>query len=282
MVQKNEIWTDYKVTANNYQRFIFKVDENQKGFKIKINSHILETDKNIIYHLSLFDDSERLTKWMRNKYTYKRDSNGNIVKDKNGYLIQVLIPPPEINEIINVKTNMLEKTISLSPGVYALMFDNTYSAINAKNVWLHVIEIWDEELSSENLPIIEHLLEDLPEDVGRCVLDANNCFTSGHYNQCSVMLRKAIEIASKIKLQQSTVEKNEIFDNGGNEIGLTGKVKLLRKHKLITQHSVSDLDQIKWFGNIAAHGTMNVTIQDIKDNVEPKTRSFLVGLNLKV
>ena len=280
-MQKNEIWTDYKVGANNYHRFIFNVDENKKGFKIKIDSQILETDKNIIYHFSSYGDSQQLTEWMSNRYTYKRDSAGNVVKDKDGYSIQIAIPRHQINDIIHLKTNMLDKTLSLSPGTYALMFDNTYSAVNAKNVKLHVIETWDEDIPSAKLSLIEHMLKDLPDDVGRCILDANDCFTAGHYNQCSVMIRKAIEIGSKIKLQQSDVDKNEMFDIGGNEIGLTGKIKLLRKYNLITQRSASDLDSVKWFGDIAAHGTMNITEQDIRDNVEPKTRSFLVGLNLK-
>ena len=95
------------------------------------------------------------------------------------------------------------------------------------------------------------------------------------------MLRKAIEIASKIKLQQSEIRANEMLDKSGNEIGLSGKIKLLRKYKLITQRSVSDLDHVKWFGDIAVHGSMRITEQDIKDNIEPKIRSFLVGLNLK-
>ena len=130
------------------------------------------------------------------------------------------------------------------------MFDNTYSAINAKNVWLHAIETWDGEIPSDDLPIIEQLLDDLPDNVATCVSDANDCFTAGHYNQCSVMLRKAIETGSKIKLQQSGVKAKEMLDKGGNEISLSGKVKLLGKHRLITQHSASDLDKIKWFGDI--------------------------------
>ena len=280
-MQKSEIWADYKVNANNHQRFIFNVDENQKGFKINIVSNISETDKNIIYHLSSYEDSEKLIKWMRNSSTYKRDSSGNIVKDKEGYSIRVPIPRPQINDIIHLKTNMLEKTLSLSPGNYVLMFDNTYSTFNAKNVWLHVIETWDDDLPSDDLAVVEHLLDDLPDNVGRCILDANDCFTAGHYNQCSVMLRKAIEIASKIKLQQLEIRTNEMLDKSGNEIGLSGKIKLLRKYKLITQRSVSDLDHVKWFGDIAVHGSMRITEQDIKDNIEPKIRSFLVGLNLK-
>ena len=281
-MQVNEIWTEYRVNANCYQRFMLDVKEEQKGFKINIDAKISETDKNIIFHFAPYSDSQTLIKWMNQKWTYQKDSNNQVVKNKQGYPVHVAIPRPQITEMINVKTNILEKTVQLSPGSYTLMFDNTYSAINAKHVWLHIVETWDDEVLSQNLSIIEHMIEDLPDDVSTCINDANNCFTSGHYNQCSVMLRKAIEVAIKIKIQQSGRDAEEILDKSGNEISLSGKIKVLRKHKLITPRTASDLDQIKWFGDVGAHGTMRVALNDIKDNLEPKIRGFLVGLNLKI
>ena len=280
-MQRNEIWTEYKVDANTHQRFMFNVDEKQRGFKITIDAKISETDKNIIFHLASYEESQKLIQWMHQRFTYQTDSNGQIMKNQAGYPIQVIIPRPLIKEIINLKTNMLEKTISLSPGSYTLMFDNSYSTVNAKHVWLHVIQTWDEDTPSEDLPIIEHMKDDLPNDVVTCLIDANNCFTSGHYNQCSVMLRKAIETAIKIKLQQSGVDIDKLLDKSGNELNLNGKMKLLRRNNLITQRHASDFEKVKWFGDIGAHGVMKIMPQDIKDNVEPKVRSFLVGLNLK-
>lgn len=52
------------------------------------------------------------------------------------------------------------------------------------------------------------------------------------------------------------------------------------KKKLITQRSASNIEQVKWFGDIGAHGTMRMTKQDTRDNIDPKIRIFLVGLKL--
>lgn len=261
---------------------MFSVNEKQRGFKIAINAKISETDKNIIFHLASYADSQKLIKWMYQRLTYKTDTNGQIMKNEQGYPIQVVIPRPLINDIINLKTNILEKTVSLPPGTYALMFDNTYSAINSKSVSLYVIETWDEDVPANDLSIMEHVVEDLPDDVATCVIDANDCFTSGHYNQCSVMLRKAIEIAIKIKLQQRGVDAAGLLDKSGNELNLSGRIKLLKEHSLITQRTVSDIEKVKWFGDVGAHGTMKVTMVDIRDIVEPKVRSFLGALKLKI
>ena len=280
-MQKNEIWTEYKVSANDYQRFIFSVNENQRGFKVIINSNIRETDKNVIYTFFAYEEFQKWENWFKTKLQQKRDSSGKIVKNSQGFPVYINIPAPQIRTYFDLKTNMIERTLLLDQGTYVLMFNNIYSTINAKNIWLHIIETWDEEVPSEDLPIIEHLIDDLPADVATCVLDANNCFTSGHYNQCTVMLRKTIEIASKIKLQQSGVKTEEMLDEGGDDISLSRKLKLLKKYNLITRRNVSDFEDVKWFGDKGVHSTMQVTFQDIKDNVEPKIRSFLVGLNLK-
>lgn len=280
-MQRVEFGTDYKVNANHYQRLTFSVNEKQRGFKIAINAKISETDKNIIFHLSTYDDSQKLIKWLYQRVTYRKDANGQIMKTEQGYPVQVAIPRPQINDIINLKTNILEKNVSLPPGVYALMFDNTYSAINSKNVRVYIVETWDEDVPTDDLSIMKHLVGDLPDDVATCVIDANDCFTHGHYNQCSVMLRKAIEIAIKIKIQQRGIDTTELLDKSGNELNLSGRIKFLKEHRLITQRTVSDIEKVKWFGDVGAHGTMKVTIIDIKD-IEPKVRNFLTALNLKV
>ncbi|MDE2591121.1 MAG: DUF4145 domain-containing protein, partial [Patescibacteria group bacterium] len=201
------------------------------------------------------------------------------VKDEKGNPVINYIPEPPTNKIINRRTNILEKTLSLEEGVYVLVFDNRFSKINSKNTWLNIREIWGTFTPPVNLPIVEQLANDVPYDVAICITDANDCYTSGHYNQCSVMLRKTLEVSIKIKLQQSKIDTDEMIDKMGNELSLSKKIKLLRKHKLITQRSESDIEQIKWFGDIGAHSTMRVTMEDIK-NVEPKIRSFLVGLSL--
>lgn len=281
MVFRTEKWAEYKVGAGNYQTFIFRVDKNQSEYQIIVNSNVVETGLDIIYFLCLYPEYKKFNDWKRAPYEYKRDASGNVIKDSAGYPIQVMKPAPSINYILHRRTNILEKTFPLQEGVYVLGFDNSYSAINAKSIWLQTVEEWDRQTPTTSLPIVEQLLGEIPDDVSNCIRDANDCYMSGHYNQCSVMLRKSIEIAIKIKLQQSDINANQLFDKAGNEISLSGKMKLLRKKKLITQRNASDLERVKWFGDIGAHSAMKITPQDIRDNVEPKVRSFLVGLSLK-
>lgn len=280
MVYRIEKWAEYKVGAGNYQTFIFRVDKNQSEYQITINSNVVESGLDIIYFLCLYSEYKKFDDWRKNPYEYKRDATGNVVNDSYGNAIRVTKPAPVINYTLHRRTNFLEKIFQLQEGIYTLGFDNTYSAMTAKSIWLQIVEEWDRKTPTANLPIAEQLLGEIPDDVSTCIRDANDCYMSGHYNQCSVMLRKGVEIAIKIKLQQSGINLTQLFDKVGNELSLSGKMKLLRKKKLITQRNASDLEQVKWFGDVAAHSIMRIMPQDI-DKVEPKVRSFLVGLNLK-
>lgn len=280
-MQKSEMWLDYKVDSGSYRHFIFRVGDNQEDFKVYFDLSVEGSGLDIEFVLCTYEDGEKLIKWMKNKTRYQYDTQEQVVKDKQRYPIIVPVPRPQIKEFFNVRTNMLDRTSRLTSGNYTLLFDNTYSAITGKNLWLHIVETWDEESLREDLPIMQHLLDKMPSDVATCITDANNCYIAGHYNQCSVMLRKSIDIAIKIKFLQSGLTQDQLLDKAGNEIGLSLKIKLLKKRKLVTQKSSSDIEQVKWFGDIGAHGTMRIAEQDIRDNIEPKIRSFLVGLNLK-
>jgi len=282
MVYRIEKWAEYKIGAGNHQTFMFRVDKSQNEYQITINSNVLETGHDVIYWLCLYQEYKKFDDWRKNPFEYKRDDSGNIVKDSYGNAVTVTKPSPSISYVIHRRTNILEKTLSLQEGVYVLIFDNTHSTITSKSIWLHVIEEWDKKTPSSSLPIVEQLLGNLPDDVSNCIIGANDCYISGHYDQCSVMLRKAVEIAIKIKIKQSGMDINQLFDKAGNELSLNGKMKLLTKKRLITQRNASDLEQAKWFGDIGAHGTMKIFPQDIRDIVEPKVRNFFVALNLKV
>ena len=94
------------------------------------------------------------------------------------------------------------------------------------------------------------------------------------------MLRKGIELATKIKLLQSGMLPEQLLDNAGNEVWLSSKIKLLKTRKLLTSKNSSDMENIKWFGDAGAHGTMRIAEQDIKDSIEPKMRSLFERLDL--
>lgn len=282
MVYRTEKWAQYKIGAGNYQTFMFRVDKSQSEYQITVNANVIENSLDIIYFLCLYSDYQKFDEWKKHPYEYKKDESGNVVKNSQGYPVTISRPAPAINYILWRRTNILEKSFPLQEGVYVLCFDNTYSAITSKSIWLHVVEEWDRKTPSTSLPIVEQILGEIPDNISNCIIDANDCYMSGHYNQCSVMLRKAVEIAIKIKLQQSGINVNQLFDKAGNELSLSGKIKLLIKKKLITQRNATDLERVKWFGDIGAHSVMKITHQDVRDNVEPRVRSFLVGLNLKV
>ena len=280
-MQKNEIWMDYKIDSGAYRRFIFNVNENQEGFKIFFDSTVQGNGLDLRFVLCTHGDGEKLIKWMNNRRKYQYDSKGQMMTNKQGYPVIVAVPPPQIEKFFDVRTNILKRTVNVPLGNYTLFFDNTYSTMTGKNLWLHIVETWDEEHSGEDLPIMQHLLEEMHPDVTMCINDANDCYVAGHYNQCSVMLRKAVDLAIKIKLLQSGMNTEQLLDKTGNEIGLSSKIKILKKKKLVTQKNSSGIEHVKWFGNIGAHGTMRVVEQDIRDNIDPKIRSFLVELNLK-
>ena len=215
---------------------------------------------------------------MKNKTKYKQDSNGQVVNDKNGIPVMITIPKPQIQTIFKVRTNILNRTVNLSSGTYALLLDNTYSTVTGKNLNLHVVETWDKENIKKDLPIVQSFLDEMPSDIATCITDANNCYVAGHYNQCTVMLRKGIELALRTKLLQAGLPLEQLFDKTGNELRLSSMIKLLQRKKLLTAKNSSDIERIKWFGDAGAHKTMKVTEQDIKENIEPKIRSLFTYL----
>lgn len=280
---KSEFWIYEIVRAKKHACFVFTVDaKKHKGFRITFDANVSETGKDVRYVLMSHSDYQKWENWKTNPITYKRDAKGNIVKNGEGIPITVPVPEPKTAKIIDRRTNILEKTIPIKEGSYALILDNTYSTITDKTLWLHVIEEWNTELPANNLPVVNQLVPDLPKDVGICLTKANECYISGHYEQASVMLRKAVEIASRIKLLQAELGDKGLYDSEGNELLLTGKIKMLRANNLITQRAARDLDEIKWFGDVGAHGTMKIVQKDIRDNIEPRVRSYLAGLNLKL
>ena len=280
-MQKNEMWWNYKIDSQSYKSFIFRVSDNGDEFKILFDLSVDGSGLDIRFVLCTYEGYKKLKKWMNNKNIYQRDSDGQPVYDKMGFPIMVPVPKPQIREFFNVKTNILNKTVNLSSGKYTLLFDNTYSAMTGKNLNLHIVETWNEKSIGENLPMVLPSVNEMPSDVVKCINDANDCYVAGHYNQCSVMLRKAIELAIRIKLYQAGLSINQLRDESGNEIGLSSKIKLLRKEKLVPQKNILDIEQVKWFGDVGAHRTMQVAERDIKDNIEPKLRNFLAELNLR-
>ena len=262
--------------------FIFQVAEYQSDFKITIKSSISGQEFDLKYLLCSNQDYKIYRNWRISRYEPKLDSYGNLAITSSSFSVPVDESFPNIHPFFNLQTNQIEKTVSLDPGSYALILDNVHSTFTSKSVWLDVVESWDHNVPLSDLPLIDQLSNKLPVDVLTCIIDANNSYKVGHYNQCSIMLRKAIEIACKIKLLQSNVTSKQLIDKDGYEISLSKKIKLLQTKHLITQRNLKDIEHVKWFGDQSVHGSMKIALSDIRDTIEPRIRSFLVGLNLKI
>ena len=275
------MWWNCKIDPKSFKFFKFCVHENKTEFEIHFDGDVSGNNLDILFVLCTDKDFQKLTKWMQNKIEYKRYSNGRIVYDKDRLPVTVAVPKPQIQTFFEDKTNILNRTVDLSSGTYALLIDNTYSMITGKDLNLHIVEKWKKENVKKDLAITQQL-DRLPSDVATCINDANNCYVAGHYNQCSIMLRKGIELAIKTKLLQLGLPSGQLLNETGNELGLSSKIKLLKNKNLLTSRNSSDIERIKWFGDVGAHGTMRVTEQDIKDNVEPKIRSLFHGLELRI
>ena len=273
------MWWDCKVDSQSFRSLKFRISESKTEFKIHFDVNINGNGLDIRFVLCTHEGFQKLTEWMENRTKSVLDSDGQAVLDEVGLPVTVEIPEPEIGAVFDVKTNNLNRTVTLPPGDYALLLDNTHSMVTGKNLDLHVTETGDEENARKDLPVTQYL-DGLPSGVATCVNDANDCYVAGHYNQCAVMLRKGLELATKIKLLQSGTPQEQLFDKAGNEIGFSSKIKLLKTKNLLTSKNSSDVENIKWFGDTGAHGTMRVAEQDIRDNIEPKMRSLFEVLDL--
>ncbi|MGI0059171.1 MAG: DUF4145 domain-containing protein, partial [Nitrosotalea sp.] len=192
------------------------------------------------------------------------------------------IPRPTLSVIYEHRSNMMEKTFNLGQGMFTLVFDNHYSTITDKTITFSLVSRWNMTSPSSNLPVINKTVIELPSEVYEPLSKANESYIHGHFEQCTIMLRKAIDYAIRLKLLQSGIDENELNDKDGNEIRLSEKIKILKENGLLTQKIAKYLDDVKWYGDHGAHTKMKFVVEDIRDNIEPKIRAFLTGLNLKV
>jgi len=129
----------------------------------------------------------------------------------------------------------LEKVFDLGQGVFTLVFDNSYSSITDKTITFTIISKWNIKSPSNDLPVTNKDVIELPLEVYEPLSKANESYTHGHFEQCAVMLRKAIDYAIRLKLLQSGIDEMELNDKNGNELGLSQKIKILKENGLLTQ-----------------------------------------------
>lgn len=124
----------------------------------------------------------------------------------------------------------------------------------------------------------ETFLNAQPNDVRRCLQEANGCANHGFWVAARLMLRKAVDIAVNLRLKQLGKE-DEICVND-QEKSLSARLELLASHAPGIRRDIRDILVIKWFGDKGAHSRMAVFENDIRSIVAPKLRSFLTHLGL--
>lgn len=132
------------------------------------------------------------------------------------------------------------------------------------------------------VPVIEwRFVEAMPRDVETCLREANLCFEHECFVACSIMLRKALEVAVNKKFQQIG-KGDELYDKEGNEQSLSKKLVKLGGFVPNVRRDVEDMKIVKWFGDKGAHDpTMSVTPEDLQTIVAPKLKPFLSKLALR-
>lgn len=136
-------------------------------------------------------------------------------------------------------------------------------------------------LFSSPEPILDpNFIETFPTDVAISLQAANSCFVSEHYLPCSVMLRKAIDVALTKKFLQSG-EESRLKDKEDNEISYQKKLNIIVEIAPKTRRDVDQVKLVKWLGDRAAHDpTFEISPSDIRENI-PRVKAFLTDLQLK-
>jgi len=109
--------------------------------------------------------------------------------------------------------------------------------------------------------------DSFPPDVKRVIEEAIGCYDANFLSASSVMLRKVLEcsIHSKFKTEDSL---DELFDKDGNVYSLRKRIELAKQKKWIAANLASELINIKWFGDVAAHNfTIQIRSEDLKRNM---------------
>ena len=132
------------------------------------------------------------------------------------------------------------------------------------------------------VPLIEwRFVETMPRDVETCLREANLCFEHDCFVACSIMLRKAMEVAVNKKFLQIG-KGGELHDKEGNEHPLSKKLVKLGRFVPNVRKDVDDMKVVKWFGDKGAHdSTMSVNPEDLQTIVAPRLKPFLSKLEIR-
>lgn len=264
-MESSEIIGRQIIPNQSYSTLKFDTRSKFDDFTIEytIEVHGNQLDLNVI--LLKIEEYRKWTDWFENGF-----ETVGVIRSRT--------KRPQLNIIHERRGNILEASKQVGKGVFVLILDNSYSEYTRKLVHWQIVTKWNTELQLKNLPIMNRNALPLPSEIHEILSKANDCYIAGHFEQSSVMFRKAIEFAIRLKLLQSE-NAASLFDRNGNESKLSQKIKLLRENNLISQTTANHLADIKWYGDLAAHTLMKFVAEDI-ENLERRVRAFLIGLQL--
>lgn len=206
---------------------------------------------------------------------------GTLSSGSKGFLIDVESQPTIIAKIRQLHIKDLDDPIRYDN----ILYENKravveiISALGAKV--LEEPSVVKQREWIKRTPLIDDsLVESLPEDVARCLREANSCHVSGNSHACSVMIRKAIEVAASKKLTQEG-RGDRLYDKDGHEVGLGKKLDLLADVVPGVSRSLDEVKRLKWLGDVSAHDPRTEIKPSDMQNIGPLLQSFFMNLELK-
>ena len=138
----------------------------------------------------------------------------------------------ESEPTILAKHRQLKKSLEINDSQHKeiVAYNVTYLRNMMNSLGARVLDdprVLEPKLNPVASPLVgSEFLESLPSDVAECLREANTCFEFGCFAACSVMVRKAVEIAVAKKFLQ-TDRESRLYDKEGNEVSLATKIDRL-------------------------------------------------------
>jgi len=246
--------------------------------KISIYSKVEQEGLDLYFYLLTVEDYKKLKEFWKNHPANPKNPRG----------IYASMPTePKLSYLYSLRTNIVDREFDLENNVsYAWVLNNTHSKLQGKTITTRIKLHSSSQMSMnalDNLPSVELFKNKIPYIIFEDVKDANDCYLSGHNRQSAIMFRKALESSILVKVQQTDLPIEILYNKQGDELKLSKKLDVMVTRKLITNNLKNDIEQtVKFFGDAGVHTKMTIISEDIRTIIEPKFRKFLESLNLKL
>ncbi len=110
------------------------------------------------------------------------------------------------------------------------------------------------------------IVEKLPASVRSSIEQAAECYRTGMFEPCAVMLRKAIQNAIVLRFEMEGVVNRVLLANG-DVLPLPKLLEKAQEARLISSQQGRELMKVKWLGDTAAHSYSNTITREDVDGV---------------